>query len=105
METSETTTLELEQIGGSKPWVAEITGRDPKYGLARSFLAGSRDYSRSNRPGTRGIYTTYVLEPGKVYEINDPHSWGKTCRYFARVAPDLSLAVITAAEALEVSHG
>lgn len=68
-------TLELEKIGGSKPWVARITGIDPKYGLAREFVNGIADYSRSNRPGTRGIYYSFDLADG-IYEIKGGNSWG-----------------------------
>jgi hypothetical protein len=83
----DTKTLELEQIGSSKCWVARITGRDAKYGLARQFVNGIRDYSRANKPRTRGVYTIYSLAPG-LYEIQSPRSWGKTDRYFAQIATD-----------------
>ena len=41
-------TLKLENIGASKSWIAEITGKDAKFGLKREFLNGVRDYSRAN---------------------------------------------------------
>lgn len=84
-DTTESITVEYETIGGERPWVAEITGKDAKYGLARKFVDGTRDYSRANSKRTRGVYTTYTLVPGRVYECSDPRSWSRTERYFARV--------------------
>lgn len=77
--------LELEQIGSERPWVARITGLDQKFGFAREFISGIKDYSRANKPRTRGVYTSYTLDEGSFYEINSPHAWGKTHRYFARI--------------------
>ena len=60
------------QPSGGKEWVAEITGRDPKYTYKREFLrAVSRDWSSSGKTGT----TSFALETGKIYEINEP--WKK----------------------------
>jgi len=57
------------QPSGGKEWVAEITGRDPKYTFKREFLnAVARNWSYSGKTGT----TSFELEPGKVYEINEP---------------------------------
>ena len=54
---------------GGKEWVAEIVGRDPKYKFKREFLQPvSRDWSYSGKTGT----TSFELEPGKVYEVNEP---------------------------------
>ena len=41
-------TITGEQIGGARPWVARITGTDPKYGLKREFVNSVRDYSGAN---------------------------------------------------------
>jgi hypothetical protein len=71
------------RIVGSIPppvWVAEITGRDPKYKYARKFLRYKKDYSQSNSKGTRGIYAVYVIDDGRIYEVKD----GKQ-RYFCIV--------------------
>jgi hypothetical protein len=82
--------LVLEKIGGSKPWVARITGTDPKYGLAREFVNGIADYSRSNKPGTRGVYFTFYLGDG-IYEVNGGTSWGSAGdRRFIRVLDEES---------------
>ncbi len=57
------------QPSGGKEWVAEITGRDPKYTFKRKFInAVARNWSYSGKTGT----TSFELEPGKVYEINEP---------------------------------
>jgi hypothetical protein len=57
------------QPSGGKEWVAEITGRDPKYKYKREFLQPvSRDWSSSGKTGL----TSFELEPGKVYEVNEP---------------------------------
>ncbi|REK68027.1 MAG: hypothetical protein C6P35_03395 [Cohnella sp.] len=69
----------------SRPWVAEITGKDPKYKFRRVFLRGRKDYSEANKKGSRGVYYYYELYPGKIYQINDRISWKVTRRYFARV--------------------
>lgn len=68
-------TIELEKIGGQKPWIARITGVDPKYGLAREFVRAQVDYSRSNKPGTRGVYYSFDLSDG-YYELKGGSSWG-----------------------------
>lgn len=69
----------------SRCWVARIFGSDGRGGWARAFVDGCRDYSRANSKGSRGIYITYFLEEGPVYEISAPQTWGSTDRYFARV--------------------
>lgn len=57
------------QPSGGKEWVAEIVGRHPKYNFERRFLTPiARDWSRSGKTGT----TTFLLEEGKVYEVNVP---------------------------------
>jgi hypothetical protein len=78
-----TITITGEQIGSNKPWIARITGPDPKYRLARAFEAGVRDYGAANSVGSRGIRTTWLLADG-VYEISLPQSPESTDRYFAR---------------------
>lgn len=63
-------------------WVAEITGTDPKFGFKREFLNPKHDFTKSNSKGSRGVYASYFLEYGKVYEISSPVSWKNTDRYF-----------------------
>jgi hypothetical protein len=73
---------------GSYPrsgWVAEITGFDPKYKYARSFLKFKKDYSRANSKGSRGIFAEYILEEGKIYDVKQQVSWKRIERYFCKV--------------------
>jgi hypothetical protein len=93
-----TITITGEQIGGNKPWIARITGPDPKYRLARAFEAGIRDYGGA--VGSRGISTTWVLADG-VYEISIPKSSKSIDRYFAEVK-DGQIQRLTAAEVIKM---
>jgi len=55
---------------GNKAWVAEITGSDNKYGLARTFAeADSVEREHFNRARTM-INLTWELGPG-LYEISE----------------------------------
>jgi hypothetical protein len=72
-----------------RTWVAEITGRDPKYRYARNFLPFKKDYSLSNSKGTRGIYAIYILDGGKFYEVK---YWKE--RYFCTVT-DWKIEILT----------
>jgi hypothetical protein len=70
----------------TQPWVARIVGFDPKYHYRREFVrAQSRDYSRANSVGSRGVYAYYVLGDG-IYEVNERMTWKRTDRYFAQVS-------------------
>lgn len=68
----------------SRPWIARITGLDEKYGFAREFLRGQKDYSQANSTGSRGVYVYFPLKAG-IYEVNERLSWKNTRRYFCRV--------------------
>ncbi|QQR69101.1 MAG: hypothetical protein IPI58_09835 [Alphaproteobacteria bacterium] len=69
----------------SRNWVARIFGSDGRGGWARVFVSGAKDYCRSNSVGSRGIYVTYFLEEGPIYEVSSPQSWNSTERYFLRI--------------------
>ena len=69
-----------------RPWVAQITGRDAQHGLARTFLKHLKDYKDANGNGSRGIFLTYVLRDGFLYEVRELLSWSRERRYFCRVA-------------------
>lgn len=69
-------------------WVAEVTGPDEKYGLARTFLRGKMDYSKSNSVGSRGVFVEYILSPGKVYEVKSQETWCRASRYFCTVGEE-----------------
>ncbi len=68
-----------------RPWVAEITGPDPRYGLAREFLRGRRSYRHASRTGCHGIYQWYELQEGRIYEVCAPLTATRWERYFCRV--------------------
>jgi hypothetical protein len=72
-------TLEIRhQPSGGKEWIAEIVGRHPRFNFERRFLNPiARDWSSSGKTGT----TTFLLEEGKVYEVNEPFAG----RYFVTV--------------------
>jgi hypothetical protein len=95
-----TITITGEQIGSNKPWIARITGPDPKYRLARAFEAGVRDYGATNGVGSRGMSTTWALGDG-VYEISIPKSSKSIDRYFAEVK-DGQMQRLTAAEVINL---
>lgn len=90
----------LSMLRTPPPWVAEITGRDPRYGLAREFLEGDRDYSLANRDGSRGVYLYFILRPGKVYEVNDHCRRYRWDRYFCRLGGDYKPVRMTREEVL-----
>lgn len=66
-------------------WVAQIWGSCPKFGFARSFLDGARDYAKANSRGSRGVRVSYILEEGPIYEVKERVSWGRSERYFLRI--------------------
>lgn len=72
----------------NRPWVAEITGRHPKFKLSRQFLPSNKDLSQANGAFSRGVRRWYILESGKLYEVNEMVSWKKRDRYFCAVTPD-----------------
>lgn len=51
----------IGKIRSRQPWVAEITGADPKYGLKRTFLNGNWQRKRSNSTGSRDDVTDDAL--------------------------------------------
>jgi hypothetical protein len=66
-------------------WVARITGRDAKYGLAREFLRGSVSFRDvEDELGARGVFRWYELAEGALFEVNAPLSWTSAERYFCR---------------------
>lgn len=72
----------------TRPWVAHLTGLDPKYGLRREFVrAQQKDYSRANSIGSRGVFLYFVLQPG-FYEVHERQTWKRTRRYFCHVEGD-----------------
>lgn len=68
-----------------RPWVARIAGPCPRFGLARTFLTGLKDYRDANSHGSRGVYLTFVLYPGAVHEVHELLTWHKERRYYCHV--------------------
>ena len=80
----------------SPPWVALITGRDPKFTYARKFQRSQKDYSHANSVGSRGVYLHFALKDG-IYQVSKHESWKRTRRYFIRVH-EAAITEITEAE-------
>jgi hypothetical protein len=75
----------IRQEGAPVGWVARITGRDAKYGLAREFLRGSVSFRDvEDDLGARGVFRWYELEESALFEVNAPLSWTSADRYFCR---------------------
>ncbi len=70
---------------GRRPWVARITGLDSRHGLAREFLRPLKDYRDANSTGSRGVWLTFVLRAGALYEVHELLSWQRDRRYFCHV--------------------
>lgn len=68
-------------LSPATPWVAKITGRCERYGLAREFLSPKRDYTHANSTGSRGVMLCYLLDDG-IYEVFQLTSWNGRSRYF-----------------------
>ena len=64
-------------------WVAEVTMVDGV--IVRNRLPHTTDYSFTNGTGSRGTYLWYILESGKIYEVNERVSWSRSERYFISV--------------------
>lgn len=80
-----------------RPWVARILGPDRKFGLRREFLTGLKDYREANGTGSRGVYLTFVLRDGELYEVQELLSWSRERRYFCHVKAG-KIVEMTAAE-------
>jgi hypothetical protein len=55
-----------------KPWVAQVTGPDRKYGLARTFVDAKNDWSQASRSMRGNIYgrvACFPLRDGNLYEV------------------------------------
>lgn len=64
--------------------MAEITGMDRKYGLEHEFVESKRDFSESNKKGSRGVMLWFVIDEESIYEVFRFRSWSRSERYFAR---------------------
>ena len=78
--------ITLHNTGPKKPWVARLTGRDPKYVLAREFVNGASQYDPSSPegPNRKWLSKTYDLPDG-LYEISSYGRRDMHDRYFLEV--------------------
>jgi hypothetical protein len=56
-----------------KPWVAEIQGLDPKFGLRREFVQSLNDWSEARRAWRGNVYgrvARFPLRDGRLYEVS-----------------------------------
>lgn len=70
-------------------YVAEVVGFDRRYGYARRFVKGFTDYSKANSKGSRGVYKTFLIDSGKVYEVKEKNSWSSSRIYYCYVEPKI----------------
>jgi hypothetical protein len=64
------------------PWVAEIVGTDPKYGLARKFLRAAV----IERRDAEYLIDVKDMRVGSYYEVKNPSSWRHSdMRFYFRV--------------------
>ena len=75
--------LRIDPSKRLKSWVAEITGKCPTYGFARTFLPAKYDYAGKYKR-SQEVPKIYELEPGKLYEVYSPIRRAVD-RYFCRV--------------------
>jgi hypothetical protein len=73
-----------KNLRNTKCWVAEILGHTPN-GYDRKFVSHRRDYTHANSRATRGVYCWYLLDEGKIYEVQEQVSWKNAERYFCVV--------------------
>lgn len=70
---------------GRRPWVARLTGVDRNGNLKRAFLDPNKDYREAKKSGDHGVYCTFVLRSGNVYEVHELINWTKRRRFFCFV--------------------
>jgi len=93
------------KIPSRRPWVAEITGTDPKYGLRRKFLDYNTSHKHTNGSGSRGANLWFILESGRYYEVKEQISWQRSERYFFRVTGSGSIIRASKEEVMEWAKG
>jgi hypothetical protein len=80
-------TLTLTTSNNQKAWLAEITGKDEKYGFARKFIEVNEYIERC---------VCYKLEEGKLY------NWNERREQHFGIVEDGKLYEISKSEALEL---
>ena len=69
-------------------YVAEIIGFNRRYGYDRLFVKSFTDYSLANSKGSRGVFKTFFIDSGKVYEVKEKISWSSSRIYYCYVEPE-----------------
>jgi hypothetical protein len=87
------------------PWVAEITGTDPRYGLAREFLPRKLDCRDANRSGERGVTCWWTLESGRLYQARYRVAWNKWVTRWLTVSEDGDIRDVGEEEARQWANG
>lgn len=93
-----------------KPWVAEITGTDPKFGLARRFLRPMNDWKGAHKAWSGNIYgrvSHFPLRESHLYEVSccrGNSSKRRVVREFVQVA-DGKRKVVDPVDALAIADG
>lgn len=80
---------------GRRPWVARIASMSHGGSLTRLFVDPNKDYREANKNGDRGVYCTFVLRSGNVYEVHELLNWTKRRRYFCAVEANGDVKEIT----------
>lgn len=78
-----TNIIRTEHVHGGRVWIAHITGRDPKYSLARDFLP-KRDVTDSGNT-YREIEFSIPADEGAIYEYSRQASARRTEKGFWQV--------------------
>jgi hypothetical protein len=85
-----------------KPWVAEVVPGTKGKLWDRAFLQPSgNDYREANGRGSRGVRRHYILESGKLYEVQRMTAWEKAERVFLRVTEQGDIEELSREEVLE----
>lgn len=87
------------------PWVAEIAGTDPRYGLAREFVPRKLDYRDANRSGQRGVTCWWTLESGRLYQARYRVTWGEWATRWLTVDEDGEIRDLSEEEARRWASG
>lgn len=87
-----------------RPWLAQVTGTDPRYGLARQFVRARIDYRGANSRATRGAWFWWTLDEGLLYETRYLSAWSRQEHRFL-TASGGDVRDVTGEEALAWASG
>jgi len=87
-----------EQYMGRKPWLARITGYDPKYGYQREFARAAKDWRTASGRGGHRMDFCWTLALNEVYEAWWPDGSRRSRRAFLRATPEGDVTEISEEE-------